>query len=309
MKLIDLHCDTIEECWKQNKALYSNDLHLSLERGREFQPWAQFFAVWIPDNYRGQSAADLFDRVYERFLSELEQNRDRIVHCRNGRDFDAAERQRKIGAFLTLEGGAALMGQLEQIKRMADLGVTAITLTWNDSNEIGDGAMVKNPAGLTEFGKQAVREMERQGVLIDISHASEPLFWSVVEHTEKPFLATHSNSKQVTDHPRNLTDEQFLTVCRRGGLVGLNLCTAFLRVPGVADMDDMVRHADHFLALGGEKNLALGSDFDGISELPDGMTGVESIEALAEYFLRRNYPASLIDGIFYENARNFLNFL
>ena len=159
--------------------------------------------------------------------------------------------------------------------------------------------------GLTPFGKLAVKEMEKEGIVIDISHASEALFYDVAGNTERPFIATHSNSKVLCKHPRNLTDDQFRIICNRGGLVGLNYFKALLNdAPAKADIEDLFAHAEHFLSLGGADVVAMGSDFDG-SDMPHGITGLESVEDIANVFLRHNLPEALVDKIFFENAASF----
>lgn len=299
-----MHCDTISECLNKNESLRENDLHLSLSRGKNFSAWYQCFGIFIPDTVRGTSATDLFKNVYSKFKEEIRLNQDSIMQCRTREDFLSAKQQHKCGAILTVEGGAALAGEFDNIAYLDDCGVKVITLTWNDTCEIGDGAMVETPHGLTSFGKKAVLELERRGILIDVSHASEPLFYDVAENTHKPFIATHSDSRTICGHKRNLTDEQFALLKQRGGLVGLNFHKPFLNNNDKADMDDILRHAEHFLSLGGENVLAIGSDFDGLI-LPDDITGIESIEPLANYFLRHNYSQTLVNAIFYQNAYNF----
>ena len=206
---------------------------------------------------------------------------------------------------MTVEGGSAVAGDLKNIHHLRENGVRVMTLTWNGSNEIGSGVMSGDKFGLTPFGKLAVKEMEKEGIVIDVSHASEALFYDVAENTARPFIATHSNSKELCRHPRNLTDDQFRIICSRGGLVGLNYFKAFLNDdPAKADIEDLFAHAEHFLSLGGADVIAMGSDFDG-SDMPHGITGLESVEDIANVFLRHNLPEALVDKIFFENAASF----
>ncbi len=304
MKYFDLHCDTISDCCNEKKSLYDGDLKISLLRGRKYSPWFQCFAIWIPDEIRGKPALDYFDAVLLNFQQEIQLHPDLIMLCRNAADFKTAEHQGKIGAILTVEGGAATAGSLERLNYMADCGVKVMTLTWNSSCEFGDGAGVNPSKGLTEFGRRAVREMERLNIVIDVSHASDKLFEDVVACTQKPFIATHSNSRKICAHNRNLTDGQFCTIRERGGLVGINFVAEFLNHTGEAGMDDILRHIEHFLSLGGEQCVAIGSDFDG-AILPKGITGIESVEKIAELMLRHNYSENLVHSILYDNAHHF----
>ena len=205
---------------------------------------------------------------------------------------------------LTVEG-AIVGGDINCLYHLQDCGVKAITLTWNGPNEIGDGALVENPRGLSNFGIQLVEEMERLDIVVDVSHASDALFESVAEHTAKPFIATHSLSRAMCGHKRNLTDEQFKGHSGPWRSGWSQLCAFFfLRQDGKATVTDILKHADHFLSLGGEKTLAMGSDFDG-TDLPEGITGIESIHTLVEAFLRHRYSQRLVEDIFFNNAYAF----
>lgn len=304
MKVFDLHCDTISECYHKKQALFDGNLHVSLERGRKYSQWIQCFAIWIHDDTRGQAALDYFDTMLRQLQHEIKLHPDQIMLCKTAEDFRTAHQQKKIGAVLTVEGGAAAAGSLDRLKYMADCGVKVMTLTWNSSCEIGDGAGVDPSNGLTDFGEKAVREMERLNMVVDISHASDKLFDDVCSCTKKTFIATHSNSRKLCDHKRNLTDEQFQVIQKRGGLVGINFVPEFLNSSGEAGIEDVLRHMEHFLSLGGEKCLAVGSDFDG-TDLPRGIRGIESVEEIAELMLRRNYSETLVNSILFDNAHQF----
>lgn len=304
MNYFDLHCDTISDCCHKGEPLYNGNLQISLARGKNYAPWFQCFALWIPDEKRGKPAMDYFDSLYACFQREIGKNADSVVFCKTAADFETVREQKKIGAILTVEGGAAAGGSLERLRYLADCGVKAITLTWNAPSEFGDGAGVPSPKGITEFGRLAVKEMERLHIAVDVSHASEKLFYDVADCTEQPFIATHSNARALCGHPRNLTDGQFKIIRDRGGLVGVNFVPEFLNTSGKAGITDFLRHIDYFLSLGGEHCLAFGSDFDG-TDLPEGITGVESVETIAERMLRQNYKESLVNKILFENAYQF----
>ena len=303
MRLFDLHCDTITECYNRRLALGDNrELHIALDRGGRFATWVQCFAVWIPDTLRGQAAVRFFDAVTSFLRQETQKNAEKITICINKEDINNLDRC--CGAVLTVEGGAVLAGNLDNIAHLHQQGVRALTLTWNGSCEIGDGAQVRQPGGLTAFGRQAIPLLEENGIVVDVSHASDPLFEDVAALAQKPFIATHSNSRAVCDHPRNLTDHQFGIIRDRGGLVGINLFREFLRADGRATLDDVFRHVYHFLELGGEHTLALGTDFDGCDVL-EAVSGIQDLEILGEYFYKHGLDTGLIDQIFYQNAKDF----
>lgn len=285
MKLFDLHCDSLYRGYTENQPLEENSFQLDLKRGKRFDQWSQCFAVWIPDELRGTRAMDLFDGCYEKFRRELE-----------------PKRSASFSPILTVEGGAVLGGELSNLEKLKDCGVKMMTLTWNGENELGGGASTS--LGLTSFGREAVRSMEKLSIAVDVSHASDALFYDVAEITQKPMVASHSNARAVCRHPRNLTDQQFQILRERGGLVGLNFCVHFLREDSDAHFEDLLRHADHFWSLGGETILCLGSDYDG-TDVPPELDGIEKTQDLYEFFLKHNYKESLVNSLFFDNASKF----
>lgn len=305
MRYFDLHCDTILACAHKDIPLRDNSMHISLKKAEPFETYVQCFAVFLPDSVRGPEAFEFFSKAADRLALETEQNDDVLTFCREPGDLQKAEKAGKHGAVLTIESAAALGGKLENIQSFKDRGVKMCTLTWNGENEVGRGILAEGKTGITPFGREVVKGFEKAGIIVDISHASPELFWDVAEMAQKPLAASHSNSKEVCNHPRNLTDEQFLAIKRSGGLVGLNFYNAFLNnEPEKASMEDLLRHAEHFLSLGGENTLAMGSDFDG-SDMPEDMKdGLSAVPRLYELFLR-HYPQELIDRIFYGNAARF----
>lgn len=304
MRLFDLHCDTAGECWKQGKDLFENDLHLSLQRGGAYAPWRQVFAIFIPDAYRGDAAWDYFRRIYGYLLDQLEKHSGAVSLCRTAADLGRAEREGKCAALLGVEGGAVLGGELARVRALFDLGVRLITLTWNGKNELGCGCGERFAGGLTRFGREAVREMERVGMAVDVSHLSRRGFWDVAKIAKRPFLASHSNCDAVRRHPRNLTDQQIVRLVSSGGLAGVNLYKAFLGAPGDAGFAAAYRHIAHLLECGAGRAVALGSDFDGC-EMDPAFAGIERLGSFQRYLLERGLPAEQVDALFYKNAEKF----
>ena len=222
MRYFDLHCDTMTECAVKDIPLRENTLHVSLEQVKDWEHYVQCYAVWLPDDLRGEAAWQRFLQVAERFAREVGENAGSLEQLRGPGDLDRLERQGRHGAILTVESGAVLGGKLKRVQECKRLGVGMCTLTWNGATELGRGVMAPGSTGLTEFGRQAVKAMEEAGILIDISHASPELFWDVAEIAAKPLVASHSNAKAVCGHPRNLEKEQFEAIRDSGGLVGLN---------------------------------------------------------------------------------------
>ena len=301
MRYFDLHCDTMTECAQRDIPLRDNNLHVSLKTVEGWERYVQCYAVWLPDDLRGEPAWQRFLTVARHFSQEVQDNRDCLTQLRAPGDLDRLEREGRHGAILTVESGAALGGKLEHIQDLQRLGVRMCTLTWNGATEIGRGVTAPGSTGLTDFGRRAVKAMEQAGILVDLSHASPELFWDVAELAERPLVASHSNAKEICGHPRNLTKDQFLAIKKSGGLVGLNFYKAFLNDrPDQASMEDVLRHGDYFLSLGGEDVLAMGGDWDG-ADLPPDMPGLSAIPALYQLFLR-HYPESVVEKLFYGNA-------
>ena len=303
MRLFDLHCDTLYRACTENSTLFNDDFHISFGKAKYISPYLQCMAVWIPDEYRGEAAEKLFDDCVTKLEEQIKCTD--IIRCISYSEMSEAAAKGKTAVVLTVEGGAVLAGRIENIKKLRAAGVRIMTLTWNGRNELGDGVGVENAGGLTEFGKKALSAMEENDIVADVSHASEALFYDAAALSKRPFIATHSDAKAVCPHKRNLTDEQFGIIKQKGGIVGLNFCRDFLNKTATnAKMCDIIKNAEHFLSLGGEKILAVGGDFDG-ADIPSDMTGIESMSALYEMFLHHNYSEALVEDIFFNNALSF----
>lgn len=300
MRLFDLHCDTLYRAVTEGKDFNSPDLHVSVDRAKGLENWVQCFAVWIPDDISGDEAEKLFDNAY--IILQRKCTEFNLQLCS---DFSQLNDKNSKKCFFTVENGKILQGNIEKIQKLKACNVKILTLTWNGGNEIGTGALTAQKSGLTHFGVEAVKELEKNSIIVDVSHASEKTFYDVAEIASKPFIATHSNSKKITNHPRNLTDEQFEIIKNRGGIVGINFYRGFLnKNEGKAGIKDIIKHTEHFLSLGGESCLSIGSDFDGC-DLPGDVRGIDSIPEIYEEFLRLNYNEEILQKIFYKNAFKF----
>ena len=300
--LIDLHCDTLTAGGSAD-ALDDGAKALSLSALPRGVHWAQCFAIFLPDDLRGQAAIDYYDRFRGIFARQMAKFSDRVLPCRGAADVERAWAEGKTAALLTVENGSALAGDLSRVARLANDGVCAVTLTWNGANELGSG--YETDHGLTPFGARAVRELERRGVLVDASHLNDRGFYDLLDAAEKPFLVTHSNARAVCAHPRNLTDEMIRELARRGCLIGLNYYVRFLRADDApCTLDDLYRHAMRFFELGAKDCLALGSDFDG-AEVPPCLASPARALDFYDYLLARGVAQADADGVFWQNARAF----
>lgn len=199
----------------------------------------------------------------------------------------------------SIEGGEILQGSLERFAEFdAAARVRMIALTWNFENEIGHPAKNGPEGGLKPFGLSLVREMNRKGVLCDVSHINEAGFWDVIEHSTLPPVASHSNARALCEHTRNLTEAQIRAVIEKKGYIGVNFYSAFLANGRAATLEDVYRHVDAILQLGGEDVVGFGSDFDGIDAWPEGLANPADFPALLNFLAARGgYAPEVLEKI------------
>lgn len=300
MYFFDGHCDTVLHCYLTGEHLVDSAGHWSLDKAKNFTGVAQFFACFgEPEDMPGVPLWEVFQREVALLRREIGANRDRISFCTTASDLETAWRDGKVAAFLSAEGAELLDCDLEKLETAYGWGLRAVNLTWNHENALS-GTNVEGPdRGLTERGVAFVRRMQELGMLVDVSHLSDPGFWDVAELAQKPIFASHSDSRACHQHTRNLTDDQFTAIIKLRGAVGLNLCPEFLGEP--CTLDTMRRHLDHFLELGGEDTVMLGGDWDGISRLPCGIKDVTGWAVFYEDLKAHGYGEALLDKLFYKN--------
>lgn len=289
--LFDCHCDTIVAASSAGEGLRKNSLHLDLERLSKYSPAAQVFAVCTEFLDDAKCSADMY---LNKLKTEIKKNSDIVKLCLNSADLGEAIHSGKIAALISVEGAE----QILSLEEAYNAGVRIIHPTWNNDNDIC-GAEIGSGAGLSEYGKEFVKKAQSLGIMLDMSHISVRGFWDVLELADKPVIAGHSNSKKLCNHPRNLSDEQFVSLIKIGGGAGMNLYPEFLGFN--RDIDAVIAHIEHFLSLGGEKAVFLGCDFDGIEITPEGINGVEDLEKLYNALLKRNYNEALVRDIFFNN--------
>ncbi len=283
MKYFDLHCDTLCRLADENGNLYENNFGVDIKRLSEFDVAVQTFACFIDDKYKGENAYDRFLQLYNIYKNT---------------DFG------KVRPVLSIENLSCLNGDIENIHKYKECGVRIASLTWNGENGIAGG--VNSDSGLTDFGKEVVKQLENEDITVDVSHLNRKSFYDVCKTATKPFIATHSNSYTVHPHKRNLSDEQFEIISDIGGIVGINFYNQFL-CDNETDFYDLYRHIERFLLLGGEDNISLGSDFDGC----DVHKSIGKVENMPKFydFLVKNLGKSVANKIFYENSSNFFKML
>jgi membrane dipeptidase len=321
MKFIDMHCDTLEKLMLSREA--GRDLganahtHVDLDRMEQGGEMAQFFACFMPtaDGYQHFQVPIMKDWAYidachAVLMENLKRYPDRIALAHTAEEIEANDQKGLMSAVFTMEDGRAVDGKLENLRKLHDdYDVRVLCLTWNSYNCFGApnsfDPLIQHD-GLTAFGRSAVRYMQEIGILVDVSHLSEGGFWDVCAAAEKPFVATHSNCKALSPHPRNLTDEQLKALGDHGGVAGLNFCPAFLNEDVLSHETAstaalLAEHARHMADAAGVETVALGSDLDGMG----GHVEIDSIEKyglLEEALRKEGFHNDEIEKIFYRNV-------
>lgn len=311
MFICDCHCDTLTELYNKNASLYENEQHFDIKRQIALGGGLQFCAIYVPTEvfrYQGglRYTLCLLDK-YNQEIKKLHENGIDVLQVRTAEDAGNVLKH-KAATLLAIEEGGAIDGSLEALRCLYELGVRAMTLTWSNRNDIADGINEEaTGSGLTLFGKQVVAEMNRLGMLVDVSHISTAGFWSVIETSTKPIIATHSNAKSLCSHPRNLNDEQIKALAENGGLAGITFAGQFLEEDWHnACIESVYKHIDYMLNLiGNDDHIGFGSDFDGISHPPYNIQGVQDYKPLIEY-LSKYYSDETINKITHQNVINLL---
>lgn len=311
MFICDCHCDTLTELYNKNASLYENEQHFDIKRQIALGGGLQFCAIYVPTEvfrYQGglRYTLCLLDK-YNHELKKLHESGIDVLEVRTAEDAGNVLKH-KAATLLAIEEGGAIDGSLEALRCLYELGVRAMTLTWSNRNDIADGINEEaTGSGLTLFGKQVVAEMNRLGMLVDVSHISTAGFWSVIETSTKPIIATHSNAKSLCSHPRNLNDEQIKALAQNGGLAGITFAGQFLEEDWRnACIESVYKHIDYMLNLiGNDDHIGFGSDFDGISHPPYNIQGVQDYKSLIEY-LSKYYSDETINKITHQNVINLL---
>ena len=329
MKVFDLHCDTLSElrhAQQRGEAMSfaHNDLHIDLEKLEQGDYLLQCFAAFVnlADPTPGADPLvtaleeiDLFKRIMAKYS-------DRIAPVYAPEDLRKNAAAGKISGMLTIEEGGCCKGSLGVLRRMYELGVRMMTLTWNHENELASPNVVpgagtdaiwpcqpNTETGLKERGFAFLAEMERLHIIVDVSHLSDKGFWDIVRHSTRPFAASHSNCRALAPHCRNLTDEMIRAMAERGGLVGLNYCSGFLDNQPRPELCHsttalMAKHAAHFKQVGGIEIIGLGSDFDGIGGKLE-LDNCAKLPLLAEALRKEGFTEDEVERIFYRNAQRF----
>jgi len=306
MKLFDLHCDTLSKIYKGQGSFLSNNLGVSIENFDKYEKKAQVFAIWSNSESTDDEAYLEFMHMADFFRDSVKENEEKIKFCTDKSELE--NENDRLCAILAVEDARLLGGNLERLEKLYEKGVRVLTLGWKGTTCIGGSFDTED--GLSEFGFEVLAKCEELGIIVDVSHLSDKSFWDVAGKATKPFIASHSNSSMLFNHPRNLTDTQLRTLISSGGIVGVsyvgNHLSALLCQPGANEnkvYETVCTHIEHFLSID-EKCVCIGSDFDGTDSLP-GLENVSHTENLCKALVNRIGAEQTADNVFYNNAYNF----
>lgn len=288
----DAHCDTLTKAYDLNMSLWANKCHIDFERLKKSGCCLQFMAIWTDPVYKS-------DEAYKRCMALLDFYYSQIDSTINTVTTGDGIKDDKLNILLSVEGGGLLQNDIENLHKLYEKGIRALTLTWNEDNCIG-GGIGNNDKGLTNFGKEVIREMNKLGMIVDVSHLSDKGFWQVADLCDT-FMASHSNCRRICPDNRNLTDEQIKCLIEHKGFMGINFHGDFLN-ENFSSANDIKRHINHVINLGGENIIGFGTDFDGTDKLPQGFADVGNMAEFISTFCKKD----LLYTNLYGNIRRIL---
>jgi membrane dipeptidase len=350
--IVDTHADTPQRFLDENFDLGQNtpvtDGHIDLDKIRQGNLGAEFFSIWVEPEFKGhysQRAMDLIDSVYQ----QAARHPDKITMAFSADDISRAHDQHKFAALMGIEGGHAIENDMRLLRDFYRVGVRYMTLTWSNTNEWADSSgdiqnpNVKHHNGMTDFGKDVVREMNRLGMIVDISHVSDATFYQALLVSQAPVIASHSSSRELTNQPRNMTDDMLRAMTNNGGVVMVNFYSAFIdenyrkvssdpekikqrdaevdaykkvhahpdgspvtydETAGIEKkwaaqfprppLKSLIDHIDHVAKVAGIDHVGLGSDFDGVTSLPEGIDSAADLPKITQALYERGYTREQI---------------
>lgn len=317
MRIIDMHCDTL---WKltdtgKNGDMMENDCSIDIPTMKKAGTVVQLFACFTDvKDYRNKGGYDAAYRHVHEMMDYLRKQQEcyseDLALAYSWHDVKRNNLAGRISAMMTVEEGGVLNGHMERLEELYQYGIRLMTPMWNYENCIGypnsrDKTIMYQ--GLKPFGKEVITRMGELGMIVDVSHASDGTFKDILFLAKGPVVATHSNCRELAEHPRNLTDEMIWDLANTGGIAGLNLYGPFLGTKKESKIEEMTAHILHMLNEGGSEFPAIGTDFDGF----DGMIRMEiahpdELEKLWEALKQKGVSEAQLDKIWYRNAKRVL---
>ena len=316
MFLLDSHCDTPGEILRGRDLLLDNIVsHVDFPKLRRGGVDAAFFALYVPASLDTEQAYEHAMKLYKGIQTTVEAYPDKAAFALTRSQAHSNKSEGLFSIFLGLENGSPIGEDLERLHEFYDLGVRYMTLCHSADNQICDSCASKDKRwhGLSPFGREVVKEMNRLGMLIDVSHISDESFYDVLETSSRPVVATHSCCRELADHPRNMTDDMIRSLADAGGVIQINFYPVFLDSSfSESEMFTAPRpsykriadHIDHVVDLVGIDHVGIGSDFDGIEVTPEGMEDISMMPKLFEELSGRGYSQSDLEKIASENFFN-----
>ncbi len=295
--IADCHNDTAYELYYDKGELFDNNCSISIKKLGNKKALL-FFAIFMNYEKYGNNPEEYFLNIYNYFDNQLSLNKKYIYKYQN---IGCFLNDRRHCAVMTLEGGDFINCE-NDIDFLKSLGIKVITLTWNKSNALACSCVDEEDTGLRDFGRKILKKMESLDIIPDFSHASDKTFFESMEILKKPAFITHSNSRSIIPVKRNITDEMFLMLKKNNGVCGIN----FYRDFAGKNIDDLKKHIYHFLHLGGENNIAFGSDFDGADPLVSPIKIFKDTDLIINSLLKDNINEEIIRKIAYKNVLRIL---
>lgn len=306
--IADLHCDTAINL-ADGRGL-SKRIHVTPTKLNAGNVSLQVYACWISPKYRHQKAWQRTMQLVGAVKKEILSNSQRMMLVTDKKTWQECRKAKKTGVVLAVEGGHALDGDIGRLDSLYDHGVRILTLTWNNSNHFATSAYSSHKTGidrgLTPLGRKLIARADKIGLHIDLSHSSERTFWDVLETSKMPPLLSHSCVKHLNGHFRNATDKQIRAIAQKKGLMGINFCPAFLgNKHKPASIESVADQFEYIKELTGTEILAIGSDFDGIRETPEGLEGPDRLPYLMDKLAERGFSTAELEKAGIGNAIRF----
>lgn len=257
-------------------------------------------AIWIPRDINGANeAADYTTKLASCIMEKVKRDKDVII-IKSKSDVYRAINEKKTALILTLEGGEPLE-DIKNIKILKELGIKSVSLTWSRDNSLATAHNTKSDLGLSPKGKEVIRLLNDNRIMIDISHASDKTISDILNISTLPIYASHSNARAICNNNRNLLDKHIKEICSRGGIIGINFHSPHLSCKDKSTIDDIYKHINHIKKIGGTKCIAIGSDFDGHIKTPSDLKNLNDITKLVQKLKSENWTEEEIKGILYYN--------
>lgn len=309
-RIVDAHCDTVGLLLENGRYDFyarNDQHHIDLPRLKESGIILQFFALYIEEKYKPVGSLAYCLRLLDSFYETMQRFPGGLRTIYTRTDLKNALNSSKPAALLSVEGGEALEGELAVLRLLFRLGIRALGLTWNQKNQLATGIGEDDPhTGLTSFGRQVIREMNRLGILVDLAHINRQGFFDALETSSAPVVVSHANSRALCDHPRNFSDDQLRALSRIDGVIGMSCCPDFVDAQNPT-VDKLLDHFVHAAEVAGVDHLGIGADFDGIEQVIEGLEDVTGLPRLAGALEGRGFSREEIDKITHQNFLRVLN--